>query len=371
MGEAACDLLEAELRLDRLEAELAAELPAHVRAFAAAHAEGRPNPPAPAVARRTGSLAIARLALAHPLLADRAAGVLRLLAPIAIDDDPRVLAARAGEPTWEALAALTAARDAAARERFGLGFVALIHRLHGAEAGMLSGADGSASTDASAPPLAWPARLDAWHAPEPGAAPIARAAVEELGRALAACHGARGRIELVAARGDARPRTFVVEPGRHVIVVAPGVLATPADRFAALHELGHALVGLLAPAGVPRAVDEAAAAYIARLLEDPASLPAGWPSEHADAARARRTQIARALAAIERALAAGTPAPRPTPRPPWALWHDPGAQAAYVAAESLADRWWRELGPRPVPGALATAIRAARAQVDRRDLGIV
>jgi hypothetical protein len=43
--------------------------------------------------------------------------------------------------------------------------------------------------------------------------------------------------------------------------------------------------------------------------------------------------LATLLDAIERG------APPAFARPPWALWHDPGAQAAYVRAEQLADAW--------------------------------
>ena len=308
---AACDLLEAELALDRIDAALATELPAHMRAFASAHARGAPPPPAPPVLQRPATLAMARQALAHPVLEDRALAILRLVVPIAIEDDPRVVVARAAAPAWDALAALTAARDAAAHERLGESFVAAMHRLHG--------------VTVAARDVAWPAAQHAWHAMA-GDAPD----LDDAWRTLAEQHGAHGVFEL--RRSAARPRTFVVVPGRHVIVVVPEVLSSPAARFAVLHEFGHALVALLAPLGVSRVVDEAAAAYVARVMEDPAS---PWFSPLAAAARARRFQIATALDAIER----GISSLRPTASPPWALWHDPAAQAAYVEAESVADRW--------------------------------
>ncbi|MBA3499840.1 MAG: hypothetical protein M4D80_04285 [Myxococcota bacterium] len=311
----ACDLLEAELALDHLEAGLAAELPAHMRAFAAAHAAGTPLPPAPAATRR---IATVQNALAHPLLADRALVLARLMIPIAIEEDRRVLVARGADRTWDGLAALTAARDAVARERFGRGFIDLMHHLHGA------------STRAVR--IAWPAPVDGWHDPR----------VDELDwDALARCHGARGAMQLV--RADVTARTFIVEPQREVIVVAPAV-QTPAARFAVLHEFGHALAGLLAPAGIPRVVDEAAASYIARTDEDAL----------ATRARKRRLALAQALDAIERGLSQE----RPTEFPPWALWHDPGAQAAYVEAEAIADRWCA------IRITLADAIAAERARID-------
>src|SRR5689334_3933750 len=67
-----------ELELERVEAELAAELPAHLRAFARAHAAGAPAPPAPAAARRARTAALALGATAEPALAARALALLRL-----------------------------------------------------------------------------------------------------------------------------------------------------------------------------------------------------------------------------------------------------------------------------------------------------
>src|SRR6266581_4354542 len=94
---APCDAMQAELALELVEGELAAELPAHLRAFARAHA------------------------------------LLRLVAPIAIEDDPAVARARAEPPSWPGLAALAAARDAVAQRRFGCGAIEWLHRLHGVE----------------------------------------------------------------------------------------------------------------------------------------------------------------------------------------------------------------------------------------------
>jgi hypothetical protein len=63
------------------------------------------------------------------------------------------------------------------------------------------------------------------------------------------------------------------------------------------------------------------------------------------------------------------PAPPVTPAvselPPWALWHDPGAQAAYVAAEWLADAIEQAIGTSPGQGALAAALAAWSAPIDR------
>lgn len=363
MGEPACDLLTAELALDRLEAQLAAELPAHVRAFADAYARGLPAPPAPDVARRPASIAVVRNSLAHAELADRAAGLARLIVPLAIEEDAAVARAYAGERTWAGLAALARARDAAARAHFGIGFLPLVHALHGCDA---------ATRDESAGGGGWPEPVEGWLDEDPGTVTID---IDATWRELAARHGAAVDVEL--AQSDvAHPRAFVV---RHaladvrglVTVVSRRTALTPAARFEIRHELGHAIAAGLAAAGLPRVVDEAVAAYIARGVEDPREH--GWYSALAAAARQRRGAVAGALAALEHRLyatGAAAVAQPPTPRPPWALWHDAGAQAAYVAAERIAERWHRDLGTSPAPGELARAITEERAQIDRRIIGI-
>jgi hypothetical protein len=344
MGEAACGLLEAELALDRVAGELARELPAHVRGFARAYAAGQPTPPAPAITHRPATLATVRQALVHSELADRALALLRVVAPIGLEGDPRVAAARAAPRTWPGYAALVAARDAVTRDRLGQPHLAVVHALHGV---------------AEAPPAsaAIPAPVAGWIT---GAGPSPSGEIEDTWHALAAAHGARGTCTIV--RAAVRPRAFVIEPGREVTIVVPRELVAPAARFAALHELGHALGALIRaePAGLPRVVDEAVAAYVARLLEIETPLAPGWASPLAARARSRRLALARALGAIEHG---GAP-PDELERPPWALWHDPGAQAAYAAAEAIADRWWAELGPAPGPGVLA---RASSEEVARRD----
>jgi hypothetical protein len=344
--------LELELALDRAWAELAAELPAHVRAFARAHAAGAPAPPAPAAAKQA---ALARRALAHPALAARGLALLRLAVPVVVEGEPAVARARAGEPSWPAYPALAAARDAASRARLGAGFLGLVHVLHGAADGAADASD--AALALLEPPEGWRARSRA----------IGPTEIDAVWRELARRCGAAGRLELVASE-RARPRAFVVEPGREVIAVVPARVETAAARFAVLHELGHALAGLLAPEALPRAVDEAAAAYAARAMESPAH---PWHSPLAAAACARRTALARALDAIER----GAASPPAGVRPPWALWHDPGAQASYVRAEQLADAWAAEAAAPATPAAptapaapaaaLAPRIARAAAAIDR------
>lgn len=340
----ACDLVSVEHRLDYLEAEIANELPPHMRVFARAYARGTPPPPAPDVLHRPATLTTARSALAHPLLVDRGLALLRLAVPLAIEDDPAVAAARAQAATWESLARLAAARDAAATARFGHRAIDVLHALHG-----------SAAAGEAAPPL--PRRVAGWS--EPDAVDVDVQAVSHAWDAIRARHGVDGAVRFERS-ATARPRTFVVQPHGEVVVVIPAQVATPAQRFTVLHELGHVLAALALSAGIPRLVDEGAAAYIARAIEragDP------WYSPAARAARARRVALARVLDGIERALPEITE--RPAELPPWALWHDPGAQAAYVGAEAVADVIEREVGPAPVPGAVAAALTAQREAIDR------
>ncbi|HEU4731822.1 MAG TPA: hypothetical protein VFT22_28200 [Kofleriaceae bacterium] len=346
----ACELVAVELRLDRIEAELASELAPHMRAFARGYARQTALPPAPEVVHRPATLATARAALAHPLLADRGLALVRLIAPIAIESDAAVAAARAAEPTWDALAELTRARDAAAGALFGRRAIDVLHRLHGVGA-----------SDAEAPgPL--PPPVAGWT--EPDGIALDGPAISHAWDAIRARHGVSGAVRFERS-ASARPRTFVVQPRGEVVVVIPAQVATPAERFTVLHELGHVLAALALPAGIPRVLDEAAAAYLARALERPGE-GSRWYSPVAGAARARRSQLARVLDRIERALP-DLPAPgeRPAERPPWALWHDPGAQAAYVAAEVLADELERDIGTAPPPGALVAALVARRDALDR------
>ena len=340
----ACDLVSVELRLDRIEAEIANELPPHMRTFARAYARGTALPPAPDVLHRSKTMATALAALAHPLLADRGLALLRLVVPLAIECDAGVAAAVAAPPSWEALAALAAARDAASTARFGHRAIDVLHVLHGSPAG----AD---------PALALPPRVIAWS--QPDGITVDVQAISHAWDAIRARHGVDGAVRFERSAAG-RPRTFVVQPHGEVVVVIPAEITTPAERFTVLHELGHVLAALALSAGVPRIVDEAAAAYVARAIEREGE---PWFSPVAGAARARRGALARVLDRIERALPAV--AERPAERPPWALWHDPGAQAAYAAAEVLVAAIERDVGPAPVPGAVAAALTAQRDQIDR------
>jgi len=344
----ACDLLSVELRLDRIDAELARELPHHMRELARTYARGERLPWAPDAAIRPASLAAARAALAHPLLADRGLALLRLVAPIAIEGDPGVADAYAAPKTWSALAQLAAARDAAAMTRFGRRAIDVLQLLHGSTATAPSAA---LELTRLAPPVA------GWSAPD-GVA-VDEHAIARIWYAARTRHGVDGAVRFERSTG-ARPRTFVVEPGREVIVVVPAHPNTPADRFAILHELGHAIAALALPAGIPRVVDEAAAAYVARAIE----VEGPWFAPTAREARKRRTALAAVLDRIEGALP--EIAAHMTIRPPWALWHDPGAQASYIAAEAMADAIADAIGPTPGPGALVAAIAAQRAAIDQR-----
>jgi hypothetical protein len=348
-GSEPCDALQAEMALDLLEGELAAELPAHMRAFARAHADDRPPPSAPLLARLASTLETARAACRHDVLADRGLALIRLVAPLVIEDDAAVVAARAEPPSWSGLAKLSAARDAAARARFGCGAIELLHRLGGVPA--------EPRLEHEAPGPA----IEGWQ--ERDGRVLDAAAIHDAWLAIAARAGVTGTVRVDRTK-RAHPRAFVVEPKSEVIVVVPQEVATPAARFAVLHELGHAVVALALPAGVPRVVDEAAASYIARLAEPPSWLPPKCADERAPAARRRRLALAAMLDDIERNLPAL--ADVPSSAPPWALWNDPGAQAAYVEAEVIADRLANDLGANPPRGQLLRALKAERDRIDHR-----
>src|SRR5258706_16288733 len=100
MGEGSkpCDALQGEMALDLLEGELAAELPAHMRAFARAHADGRPPPAAPLLARLASTLETARNACRHDVLADRGLALLPLVRPRRVEGGSAVASAAAGAP---------------------------------------------------------------------------------------------------------------------------------------------------------------------------------------------------------------------------------------------------------------------------------
>ena len=345
MGDAASNLLEIELAIDRVEAQLAAELPAHVRAFAKAHAAGAPAPAAPDLAGRVSTASLAKRALVHPELALRAVALLRLVAPILIERDAGVAAALAANPTWPAYVALTAARNTVARARFGRSALDILHRLSGV---------GDAPESSTLPePLA------AWNTVEP---PLPAKAIEEVSELVHERFGARPRATIIRS-GVARPRTFVEQAGSSATIVVPSILDTPAKRFAVLHELGHAVLNVSSVRAWPRSVDEAGGSFVARLMETEGALPPGWYSPHAGAARARRAQLARWLAQIERAVDAGQPVPdHSLERVPWALWHDPGAQAAYLRAEAIADDLVARFGAAPVR--LASELEAEASRCD-------
>jgi hypothetical protein len=119
--------LAVELALDRIEAVLAAELPAHLRAFARAYAAGGAVPPAPAVIVDAATLATAERARAIPELARRGCALWRLTALAAIERDVRIPAVVG----WSELAGIAAVRDAAARRRWGRGFLEVAHEALG------------------------------------------------------------------------------------------------------------------------------------------------------------------------------------------------------------------------------------------------
>lgn len=318
--------LDLELMLDRISGQLDDELRRHVDGFARAYAAGTPLPPAPDLAGRASTAAVAKRALAFPALKVRAVKLLRLVAPILIERDAGVAAARSGEPTWAGLRALSAARDAVAMARFKRPALDVLHLLGGVR-------------DASEATLEIPAAIPGWTTTDHI---LEDRAIDDAWWYLADLGGGSAALEII--RSDvARPRFFILDHGSNGIAVVPKTIDTPAKRFAVLHELGHAFLNVQSTYAWPRALDEAGASYVARLMEAPDLIPGRWYSPLATAARARRTQIARVLDTVERTIQ--QPPDPPFARTPWALWHDPYAQAAYVRAEAIADDLWARLGP--------------------------
>jgi hypothetical protein len=302
-----------ELALDRIEAALAAELPAHVRAFAAAYAAGAPAPPAPPVLSDAATLAAAERALADPAHAARGRRLWRQCALLAVAN-----AVPARQGGWPALEALARDREAAAQRRFGRGFLALAHDVFEVGAVELAPREMARVPPIGAPPLTRDALLAAWR--ELTALPPPTIVV-----------------------ADVHARAFAVAPGEAIVVVRADATVTAWSQ--ALHELGHAWVAI-AGLDLPRTLDEAVAIAASLTLER--SQPA------AARVHARHETIAHALAGTEQALYAesfsiGNREPgmgnreflpaRAEAVPPWALWHDPGAQAAYVAAWQRARAW--------------------------------
>ena len=282
-----------ELALDRIEAVLAAELPAHVLAFARAYAAGGPTTPAPPILVEPATLAAAIAAKDTP----RGRRLYRQCALLAIEH----AIALPREGGWPALVALARARDEVAQRRFGRPFLAVAHDVFEVPAAA-----------AAAPAIG---RL------EPVPAPAMT--IDAVGRLWRHLAGDQPPPEIVLSA--ARSRAFRVRPG-HVVVV---IRAEPkvSSWSAAAHELGHAL----APEDLARTADEAFAIATARRLETL------YPALAADfaALHARQHALAAELAAVEAALYAGEPVDEAR-APSWALFHDPGAQAAYAAAHACA-----------------------------------
>lgn len=327
--------LDAELAIDRLEARLATELPAHIAASAQAYAGGGSGPGALDVTHREVAAVLA--ARSVDALRPRGTRLLRVIAPIVIDAAPRVIAARSLERTWASWRVLAAAREAHARLRFGVSHRSLAHALAGVSTTPVVPGEAVSGSE-HGPPRDLLAPIAEWTREQTGDGPLpddaVRAAWNDLARG-----DTLGSLSIHRSE-SAHPRTFVVERGARAVIILPTRIDTPAARFAVLHELGHALLWL-SPISRdhewPRAIDEAAASYVARALEggranDDGVSITGWHAPHAMAARKRRLAIARVLHAIE---IGGEPGD--IERPPWALWNDPFAQAAYVEAERIAD----------------------------------
>jgi hypothetical protein len=134
------------------------------------------------------------------------------------------------------------------------------------------------------------------------------------------------------------------EPGRCTMIDSSHIivnLQVGDDGVAwcnAFHEFGHAVAACVVQRELPRAVDEAVAeVFAATLLRDASGVAALHSLAPAAAAmQQRRRGIAATLAAAEQLRS-----PLNMDHVPWALWHQPGYQAAYLAAHDLAAPWLR------------------------------
>ena len=324
--------LDAELALDRLEARLASELPAHVEGTSRAHLGAVAGVAPIAISDR--EIALVRSLIASEAWRPRATRLARIILPIVVEADARVARLRAKGRTWDGLRALAAARDAVSQRMFGAPHRVIVHALSGCRPPGLQIQQGRTPvvrfSDTVEP-------LPGWNAHE---APVVERTFGLLWRFLT--RGESFGTLYIARSATAHPRMFAIEPGVRGTIVIPHAIETAAARFAVLHELGHALLWLAPQAREiewPRAVDEAAASHVARWMEHEDAIPE-WFSPLAEAARARRTAIAQRLDRIEDGIARGASIDAELDgiaRPPWALWNDPQAQASYLVAEVIAD----------------------------------
>lgn len=326
-----------ELELDRLEAQIDAEVEATTRAL------------------WTGSAGVGDAPL---LIADatrRMLGQARAL--------PGELGARADRLWRQALAATFAAADPARAilpiDRSEAGFVAaaatraqIAARLGFADAWALARAcAGEPEDDLAMPSPAAPDAGEHLAELEPRMAAVLDDPAPLVAR-LAAAHQvdpAALTVTVTTARAPIPGRTFVIARGRDVRIRVwwrPGATRRGVVRVL-LHELGHALQ-LAAPPS--RAFDEGVAAWMASMLEREAFVTEALGVPAADAARLaaaeRRGRAARhgrlyALAAAERDFY------RAGGEPPWRdelAWIDPGASATYARAEEVRDQLDARLG---------------------------
>jgi hypothetical protein len=298
--------------------------------------------------RRRGTVAGAfAVSVAVPSLRPRALALLQVHAPAWIAQAPQVMALRLQPPNWTAYRHLRAIQEALAERYFSCSWGELMRWCAGAPAAELP------------PPAPIPAMDPAWCAASEEPLPWHTAVA-----ALATSLPVLASLDSIAVRFAAeRPRAEL--DGGRVLLTLRDDRDTPRAWFHLLHELGHAITLALSPTALPRAVDEAVASWLARHLERPGSLalPAHAFAEplHRQE-RARRVAVATALGHLEAAVAVAAGDASENRTLPWALWHDAGAQPAYLAAEALAEQWCKDgLALADLPRALAAARDEARA----------
>jgi hypothetical protein len=294
-------------------------------------------------------------AFASPSLRPRAQAVVQAHLMSWIAQAPEVIAARAAAPSWDAFRRLRSAQDQYCQRSFSTSWWALMHWQCG--------------TVATTATTAWSASP-----PVPSRWLTSGGQSLQWREAIAAIVPAALRDRIVVEfDGLVRPHTAI--DGNRAIMILRDQVEGPRAWFHLMHELGHALAGLLWPGPLPRVVDESVAAWMARHLEDPSSsagLPAqAWSApELQRSERRRRTDLAAMLSDLEAApataqqqLAACNGSAAIAPVLPWALWHDSGAQPAYLGAELRAESWWSQGLRADDPAGLRHAIARACGEI--------
>lgn len=337
---------ELEMALDRDEGRWHGDLRSYLRAAAHAHHHGQAAPIAPSSLVALSTWRLAQRALACPLSPNGARIVGRgrrlgslVIRPL-IDREPAVASLVRQPRSWHGLAALARRRNEAAERLANRGYLALVCDL-----------DGTAPV-APVSPSPQPTQRGTWRKEVlPALTPHTLAAM------WSDVAGDEATPEVLSAPSG-RPASSYPQ-GDDAIVVVPLGGRTLESWAVALHELGHAWAARHVPTAT-RVCDEAIAMWWSFRLADPqfvqrvcgADARGSMTTAEAIALAARAYHeamhtTARWFAGVEASLyggsgeaqrVAGTEEAATAP-PPWALWFEGGAQAAYANAARCTSEW--------------------------------